>query len=110
MSEVAHPEEVSLYWEILPDGNLKIALSTPVETLANFASPGELMQGFLNVLHHGVGLDVSETESLRTRFSVDTGRAVIVWVGPGPKRIDEEIIAIQITTAAERTGIVVHGG
>ena len=101
--------DVHLYWEMLPDGRLKIALSSPLEKLQNFETPGDMMSGFLNVLRWVGGLQISETESIRTRIDRATRRALVTWVGPSPLQ-DEALIALQIATAADRTEITVHGG
>jgi hypothetical protein len=101
---------VQLFWELMDDGKMRIAISTPLEKLGNFDSPGDMMQGFLNVLRWVGGLDIRDTESIRTRINKNTRRAMVQWIGPAPAELDESLIALQIATAAERTNITVHGG
>lgn len=69
--------EFSLDWHVA-DGLLHIVMTMPTSYLGQFSSGGDVLMQFLSALQVR-GVDVGETESMRT--SIRSGISTVSWSG-----------------------------
>jgi len=84
---------------------LTIALSAPSELLRHFASPGDVLQRFLEALEVQ-GLDLGATMEIRTRIDAGARRFVVRWAG----EVESRAAAMRVLPrVSEALGITAYG-